>query len=293
MTNRQAGLLLITYLFLARSAHPETTSISSQFRSIVVEPGQTVDEVTCTGCSVEVRGASEGDVITFGGDIILSGSAKGDVVALGGSIHLLPRSYVEGDATAIAGSVRREPGSYVSGDADSIPYFHLPGQRGFQARGVLTFLCVNVAIVMLTGVILRPKRARRLAGLLRERPVTTLAAGMGSLLLGLVLILLPGLTHTWTTVLTSVAALVVLLLFLPGYAGVNLAIGDFLLRGRSWCPALFAGSLLTTGLQLVPIMGFFLMFLLVVSALGCSLLNRLGVYSGKRDERADAVASAS
>ncbi len=284
MNNPLASLVLLTSLSLARTAYPEAPSISSHFRRVVVDSGQTVGEVACTGCSIEIRGAAQGDVITFGGDILLTGSAGGDVIALGGSVHLLPRAVVGGDAVAIAGSVEKDAESRISGDVDSIPYLHLPGQRGFQSKGVFTFLAVNLALVILTALLLRSERAWKISAVLSECPLRTFATGLAALLAGSLLIILPGLAHSWALVLTGVAALAMLVLFLPGYAGVNLAVGSFLTRRRSWIAALLAGVLLTTGLQLIPVAGFFVMIIVLVSALGCSLLSRLGMISSARVE---------
>jgi hypothetical protein len=119
------GRLLPSLLILILT----TTFASAQNRSLVqfgrtirVEAGQPVGEVTCIMCSVYLRAPVMGDVTTIGGSINLDTgvSVGGDVTALAGDIRTQSGVSIGGDATAIGGAIRRQSDTQIGGDATSM-----------------------------------------------------------------------------------------------------------------------------------------------------------------------------
>jgi hypothetical protein len=106
-----------------------TTLVSAQNRSLVqfgrtirVESGQPVADVTCIMCSVFLRGPATGDITALGGSITIESGvpASGDVTAIGGDIRIQAGAAIAGDVTAIGGAIRRASDSQIGGDVTSM-----------------------------------------------------------------------------------------------------------------------------------------------------------------------------
>jgi hypothetical protein len=87
-------------------------------RNITIGPGEEINEATCFGCSVRVRGHVAGDVTAFGGSISVEdqGQIGGDATTFGGSIRLEKDTKVSGDLTVFGGRIHRDPAATVGGD---------------------------------------------------------------------------------------------------------------------------------------------------------------------------------
>lgn len=110
-----AALLMTT----CASAMAMNARSSTQFgHNITVESGESVEEVTCFGCSVHIRGAVAGDVTTFGGSVVIEegGSAGGDVTVFAGDVRLASGTNVGGDLVTMGGRLRRDSGANIGGD---------------------------------------------------------------------------------------------------------------------------------------------------------------------------------
>ena len=107
-----------------------TTTIASaqnhslvQFgRTIRVDAGQPVSDVTCILCSIYLRGPATGDITAIGGSINIEAGVPvaGDVTAIGGDIRAQSGVAIGGDATAIAGAIRRQPDTQIGGDSTAL-----------------------------------------------------------------------------------------------------------------------------------------------------------------------------
>jgi cytoskeletal protein CcmA (bactofilin family) len=86
--------------------------------NITIGPGEEVDEATCFGCSVRVRGHMAGDVTAFGGSISVEdqGQIGGDATTFGGSVRLEKDAKISGDLTVFGGRIHRDPAATVGGD---------------------------------------------------------------------------------------------------------------------------------------------------------------------------------
>lgn len=84
---------------------------------ITVGPDEQVNEVTCFGCSVRIRGHVDTDVTVFGGSIYIeeSGEVGADTTSFGGDVRLDKGSTVH-DITVFGGHLRRDPEASVEGD---------------------------------------------------------------------------------------------------------------------------------------------------------------------------------
>jgi hypothetical protein len=91
-------------------------------RNITVGPGEEVNDATCFGCSIRVRGHVSGDVTVFGGSISVEdqGQVHGDATSFGGGIRLEKEVKVSGDVTVFGGRIHRDPGAEVGGDVTNM-----------------------------------------------------------------------------------------------------------------------------------------------------------------------------
>lgn len=106
--------LSLSTLAFADNAHERT----QMGHNITVAEGEHVNEATCFGCSVRVRGQVDGDVTAFGGSIIVENGASvgGDATTFGGDVRLDKDVKLSGDVTVFGGRLRRDPGATVGGD---------------------------------------------------------------------------------------------------------------------------------------------------------------------------------
>jgi len=86
--------------------------------SITVGPDEEINEATCFGCSIRVRGHVAGDVTAFGGSVVIEdqGEVAGDATVFGGDLRLDSQVKVAGDVTVFGGRLRRDPAATVGGD---------------------------------------------------------------------------------------------------------------------------------------------------------------------------------
>ncbi len=266
-------LFSVTGPALSADGPPE---VSRFLHRISVERGETVEDVQCSGCSVVVRGTVSSDVVSIGGNITIEGTVGGDAIALGGGIHLLPVARLEGDAMAIGGSVKVEPGAKTSGENDSVPYFHVPGQRTLDPSGVVTFLAVNLILLILGALAFGRLRMENLAAGVVRHPGMVLLAGA---ILGLLLTLLFALTGAskrfeslWILLITAS----VLFTCMAGYLGICGAIGRCLARRQSWLLGPLVGAFLISFLLLIPVAGFLFFLTAFFAALGSALVSGFG-----------------
>ena len=125
--------------------------------TIYVGPGEEVQDATCFGCSIRVRGHVAGDVTAFGGGILVEdqGEINGDATVFGGDVRIEKQVKVGGDVTVFGGRIRRDPTSTVGGDVTNM------GGHGWMFLiflAPLMFLGAFVAlIVWLIRLIMRPR----------------------------------------------------------------------------------------------------------------------------------------
>ena len=82
--------------------------------NVVVEEGETVDEVSAAGGNVIVDGTVTGDVNAFAGNVYVNGEVGGDVGAFGGNVEIT--GTVDGDVNGGAGNVVVAEGAVIGGE---------------------------------------------------------------------------------------------------------------------------------------------------------------------------------
>jgi hypothetical protein len=103
---------------LAAASH-DRTQVGS---NITIGPGEEVEDATCFGCSIRVRGHVSSDATAFGGSVIVEddGRIDGDVTTFGGGIRLGKEVSVKGDITVFGGRIQRDPAAMVGGDVTTM-----------------------------------------------------------------------------------------------------------------------------------------------------------------------------
>jgi hypothetical protein len=123
---------------------------------INIGPGEEVQDATCFGCSIRVRGHVSGDVTAFGGSIVIEqdGQVNGDATIFGGDLRIDKDAKIARDVTVFGGRIRRDPASTVGGDVTTMGG---PGWMFLIFLAPLIFLGAFVAlIVWLIRRLMRP-----------------------------------------------------------------------------------------------------------------------------------------
>ncbi len=290
---------IVPLLALAFALVPATSAEAAQdlvrvLFNLVIERGQSADEVTCFGCSILVRGDVPGDVTTFGGEIEVEGNVGGDVTTVGGSIRLRADAKVAGDATALGGYLAREPQSVLEGDADTLQWFYWPGQREPHFKGVLALLGFHFGLLFVFYLAARRTRVLRIAQTLEHRPWWSLLAGILAMgvIWGLYWVLAEmafrrALFRKLDEVMAWLVTALLIIVLGYGYAGLGCRLGRAL-RLRSgalaglvgdaplWLTVI--GTLLIFVLELVPVLGTIAFGVFAVLAMGAASVSLFGTF---------------
>jgi hypothetical protein len=245
-------------------------------RDIVIQSGETTGNLICYFCSIRVRGTVNGDAIAIGGGIEIDGQVSGDAVAAGGGIRLGPGAKVGGDAVAAGGRLERGARASVGGEAESKSWFCLPGQRQLFLTSSLLFVLVNLGLVLIVALVLRPRRVAVLADTIGEHPLWTLLAGAGVLLVAAVLFVFSGRLGEVGEILDTGVSIALAVIMAAGCPGFAFWLGRRLPRVGGSLKAVLAGALLLTLLQLIPIAGVFVFLAAILLAPGCAVLSGFG-----------------
>jgi hypothetical protein len=281
---RIAALLVLLALLLAPTAQARDEDRESYLWDIVIAPGKSVDDAVCVFCSVIVRGTVRSDVVVVGGGVEVEGVVEDDVVIFGGGLRLGPGARIGEDVVAWGGPVETAEGSRLEGEVLVKPYFHLPGQRQVFLEGLLALGTLNLLLVLLLSMLLR-RRVSRLADTLMQRPLVVLVTGIAVLAaLGAVFFLI-GDDNGWAATLGWAASVLLVILFLPGFVGLTIALGRLVVRRGGPLGALVPGVIATTLLLIIPIVGFGSLLVLVVLAAGIAGVSGLGALAAWRQRR--------
>lgn len=257
---------------------------------IVVGPGEDLDEVVCIGCSIEVLGRVRGDAVAVGGSISVSGEVDGDAVAVFGdsdiggriggssttvlgSVNLRPGAEVADDLVAVLGSVEGQSEAAVGGETNII---HGPGRavRSLIVVAVIVLLLMVVVVppffAWIAGLVLGEQRVEVLAETVRQR------AGM-SFVIGLAVMIGLGFTAVFLNLMVPAADLILkpveFVLAATGYAGISFIMGRRLSARASVQGAILMGGFAVMLLQVIPILGWMLWFVLFQMAVGAAVLS--------------------
>lgn len=257
---------------------------TSIVRAIVVEKGETANDLTCYFCSLRILGDVQGDVTSIGGSVEVDGPVAGDVVTVGGGVRLGPAARVGRDAVAIGGYVEKDPQATVRGTEGpvSVPWFPLPGQRHLVWPGVVVLVGFFTLLAVIFATLLRTRRLERFAESMRRWYV----------ILPVGILLLAGFSFgfsfterfgRWADWVDYGLAAILLILLGAGFAGLAYTIGGLFLP-RTTFASVTIGAALLIALQLIPIGGFVVFVLMLVFALGNAVWSGLGFRGGPRSD---------
>ncbi|MFO0678333.1 MAG: hypothetical protein U0169_17480 [Polyangiaceae bacterium] len=89
--------------------------------SVKIEKGESVDDVSVFGGTVDVYGTVHGDISVLGGAVTIRPGAAvtGDISCLGGQVTIEDDATVNGDVSALGGKVEKSPKAHVGGSVES------------------------------------------------------------------------------------------------------------------------------------------------------------------------------
>lgn len=241
------------------------------------------DDIVIFGGDLTAKGNIYGDAVVFGGRCRVEGEVSGDLVMIGGDADLGPMAEVFGNIVLIGGEVEKEPGAVVHGDevvlAGIFKEMGLPGLTLFGAGlGLVVWLSTFMLFlfIALLSVVLFPDPLETVAGQASREPAQSLAAGF----LGVIALVVVVLVLTVTIIGIPVAVLLAIGMVALQYFGrvaICLVVGRWVFdrAGIRWAFPFWgvaAGYLVIRLLELIPVVGSILHFLLFIGGLGCAVL---------------------
>ncbi len=117
MTHRRRAGLTIALVLLLIGSYPLFGQQGFNLKNdIVVESGDTQENVFSIGGSIHIKGRVEKTVIAIGGTIIVEGEVGEVVMGIGTEITLKSSARIEGDLVSFGGSLTKAPGTVIEGD---------------------------------------------------------------------------------------------------------------------------------------------------------------------------------
>jgi cytoskeletal protein CcmA (bactofilin family) len=289
--------------------HPcgHTSGLSSS--NITIAPGQTAEDITACGGNVVVLGRVNGDVAAYGGDVNVSpsgivdgdistyggrveiaGLVEGNVTSYGGGVTLDDTAHITGDVNSYGGRITKAPGATVEGslERNHPSSFSLTNWPFWGSPFGFPFPVISIAIWVLLAAALAhwfPQRTLRVGEVMFGRLPRSLAVGVLSWVLGLILAFILALT-----IIGIPVALALLLVLAVGAIVGNVAIGWLIGRGilqriarRDYSPAIEAmvGAAILAIIEAIPFLGFLLSIFIALLGVGATLLSRFGSRRGR------------
>ncbi len=129
-------------------------------KDIVVEEGETQDNVISWGGEIRIEGTVTDSVINFGGTIIIEGEVEKTVVGFGSDIILKSTARIQGDVLSLGGTLDKDPGAIIEGDtvyfstSDEVSKFLKEGFAGVLGFSLLPLLIIFKLITLVIWFIL-------------------------------------------------------------------------------------------------------------------------------------------
>ncbi|MBW6465765.1 MAG: polymer-forming cytoskeletal protein [Brevefilum sp.] len=308
-------LLVITILVIFTLALPTGVRAAplTDDRTVIgetytLESGRILDgNLNVIGGVVTIKeGATvNGNLFVLGGLVTIDGTINGDLTAVGGTVNLNASAVIEGDLNSPASYININPTAHILGERTES--WSLPGMgiepfvnvrpqffrpRTFTVLSILTQIgkTLGTALLMVAlGALLlliMPKSAERMTRALLSSPWELLGYGA---LTGLVL-LVGGIIFTITICLIPLVILIGLafaMAVLVGWLALGYELGKRIASGifrTTWHPVLAAALgnlvlyLVAKGLNLIPCVGWFPVFITALFGLGMAVTTLLGTY---------------
>ena len=309
------GILTIALIFPSQvfAAPPEDDRIIFG-ETYTLESGRILDgDLTVIGgiVNIEEDATVNGNAVVIGGLVTIDGTVTGDLTALGGTVNLEENALIQGDLISPASYVNRDPGAVVQGDliegwTGPIRNFGIPERittvpvrPRFSvlqiANRVGRWIAFSLIITGLGALLLliMPKSTQVMIEALEMQPWQMLGFGA----LTAVVMLFGGLILAITICLIPIVILLGLafgLAVLIGWLTLGYELGRKISQSlfkTSWHPVLSAavGNLLlyliASGLDLIPCLGGFLVFVTMLFGLGTVVVTLFGTNPYPRGTR--------
>jgi len=246
--------------------------------------------VSVYGGDAQIDGTVTHDLRVYGGMATVDGEIGHDVTVLGGMVVLGPHAVVGHDVTVIGGEVQRDPAARIGHDFTEVggsggsrlaglPQVpDLPRLGGFDL-GFGLALSIGVVLLSLLMQLFLPTHVAMARDALEERPFASLGFGCLTVVAGVLLAVLLGITVLLLPISLGIGVAVGMG-WLLGVAAASIMVGQrlataFRLR-LDPVPTLLLGGLLVAVLVNVPILGGLLALVLGSMALGAAVLTRFG-----------------
>lgn len=309
-----AVLAIVLAFPLDVSAAPAEDGRTIFGETYTLESGHTLNgDLTIIGGVVDIENGAtvNGNVFVVGGLVTIDGTIKGDLTAVGGTVNLKENAVVEGNLISPGSYISRDAGAVIQGDQFEswkfhgtevdLPFIHQP--RSVITPGIriipvinrigrqiaLTLLVVSLGSLLL---LIMPKPVEVMTHALLSEPWYILGYGA----LTALVMLFGGIILTITICLIPVVILVGLafgLAALVGWLALGYELGKRMAVNvfkSTWHPVLSAALgnlvlyLIAKGLELIPCLGGFLVFVAMLFGLGMAVVTLFGTNPYPRKE---------
>lgn len=307
------GLILLGVILVLTILFPGVTfaaegSIVRIGQGIEVNHLENYDTVVAVGGDIKVDGTVKNDVVAIGGDvditgpvqqsvIVIGGNAfineeiKGDLLVVGGSIQLGPQGIIGRDLIMVGGTLSKDPQTQILGTETeiNIPHFFTDFPKSFTLFGVS--LATFIFIILLIGSVLMALLVLLIGltfadGLTRSKDYALRFPGK-SFLIGLLFAIF--FVPISIVLLITIIGIPLLLLFwlvygilaLWGLAVIADILGEKVLhiigyQKDSPVLRLVIGVVLIILISHIPFIGWFVILLFKIMAIGIAAISYLG-----------------
>ncbi len=281
--------------------------------NIYVGPDEELDGAICILCSIRVdgrvreavailgsvhiEGEVEGDVVailggakvngTVGGDLVavlggadVSGSVAGDAVAVLGGLKLRSGASIGGDTVAVLGGIKRADDVEIAGDIQSSEALRpvaLAAALGVLVIGLLVALAFGPVLAAITLAVLGEPRITVIRDTLNRRLGMCFLVGLAVFVGSFVLSIGLQIALFWAPGVEGLAGMAMFVVSAVGYTGLSLWVGRGLVSNGSAMGSTVLGAILITFVQLIPLLGWFLLWpIFSLLALGAAVVSGFG-----------------
>ncbi len=260
--------------------------------NIVVERGESQDNVFTIGGHVQIRGTVNKTVIAFGGSIVIEGEVGEVVMGFGTDITLMPTARIKGDLVSFGGLLNKQPGTIIEGDtvylkADEgigkLIQQALLGRTGISlipfliiVRMIMAFIWFILAVLLLA---LFPRQITSAADQIRRSFWPVFGIGALGIVIFSGLVLFSALLSLALIGLPILVSLIIIGVIIKIFGQVVLFyfFGETLYKAFRHKPtppflAVSLGFLLVTFIGMIPILG--ALFSLILSIIGWGVVIR-------------------
>ena len=294
MKNKKITCLVFLFLFIGLiPLHGQGLVFK---KDIVVEKGETLDNVISWGGEIRIEGTVTDSVINFGGTIVISGEVGETVVGFGSDIRLHASARIQGDVLSLGGTLDKDPGSVIEGDtvyfgtSEEFSNFLKEGFAGILGFSLLPLLLIFKLITLVIWFILAiilvsifPKQISFASGQIRTSFWPIFATGILSIIIftGLIIfaVFLCFILIGIPILLALIAIGFVIKIF--GRVVVFYFLGDWLYKAfggkqASGLIAVLIGLLLFGFIGLIPVIGSLFSFVLSIIGWGVVIRTKFG-----------------